>query len=299
MRIKLLFLTLCIFLISSYQSVGNAAAPVVGSSSANITPLQVGGAANTNFENLSCSQMIASFLRHLAVSRRGQEGIDNRFKSCLASARSGVIGGTFAYFRIKTAEVEECYNIAVREQREYQEAKSAFITALAARENLYNVRNISDVSYFYENSCAPNSQSRMQRRSGELDEVYATRIMHSCNRKYEASPARNTSFRENYRNRSDFAEYEVCLNYRIAYDAERFPPIPSNREEAIRQAQAPESSERRGPVCQTLTCNQVMNPNAMNNPSPCYRNAVINCMSGVDANAGATTVPSARSNTGR
>ena len=295
MKTNSLFIFAAFLITLAYQSVGSAGAPVSASTVNRITPLKVGGDANTNFENLNCSQMIAGFLRHLGVSGRGQEGIDNRFRSCVARARSGVIGGAFAYFRIKTAEVEECYNVAVREQREYQEAKSGFITALAARENLYNVGNISDLSYFYENSCRANSQTQMQRRANELDEVYATRIMHSCNRKYEASSARNTSFRTNYRNPSDYSEYEVCLNYRIAYNAEQNPPLPSNREEAIRQAQAPESTASRGPVCQTLTCGQVMSPHAMNNPSPCYRNAVINCMSGVDANAGAVTAP-ARSN---
>lgn len=252
---------------------------------------------NTGFESLSCTQMIGNFLTYVGRSGLGQESIDRRFTGCLAQARNaGVISGVLSAVKRATGGTPEaeqaCLDAANREQQNFEDAKQRFITALETRENIYNQKNVSNPNYL--NNCTPAKVGELNRRSGESDYDLIRRGMFNCKMNPDLLYRYNL-FRDAYANPQDFAEHEVCRNYRVAYFEERYPP---RRASSSATAQPETASGRPQVVCQNLTCDQVMRPNAVNNPSPCYRNAVINCMSGVDANSGAVTAP-ARSNTGQ
>ena len=243
------------------------------SSRSGYRPMPVGSdSVSTAFENLSCTQMIGNFLSYIGSSGLGQSGINERFRKCLAKSRSGVLGAAASALRITTDNDLACLETANQEQRRYENAKDAFINSLSARENIYNLKNISNKNLLSQ--CSSSQQAGLVRRPSEPDLEYTHRAMFNCGISKDVQSFRYNSFRQAYANSNDFAEYEVCYNYRVEYGKEKYPPmrVPSNSNSAT-----PEPTASREPRCQPLTCEQVMLPYAVNNPSPCYRNKVIDC----------------------
>ena len=234
-------------------------------------------AVNTGFENLTCSQMIGRFLVHVGSSGLGPSAIDRRFRACLAQSRSGVKGTIMSGLRMVSDQDRACLEAANQEQKNYEEARKSFIWALTARENIYNVKSVAPNNRNLLREC--NSSQSLVRRPGESDGQFSMRIAFSCDISKDVEAFRYAAFRQVHTQAGTYEDFKVCHDYRLEYSREMYPPLNISRalEQPQPSAQANGAAVAAGPNCQPLTCEQVMLPYAVSNPSPCYRNRVIDC----------------------
>lgn len=241
-------------------------------------PTAIGSdALNTNFENLSCTQMIGRFLSYVGSSGLGQQGIERRFRACLAQARSGVVGSILSTVRMNRGAEEACLETANQEQRNYENAKRGFISALIVKQNLYNAESVARSNRSLLHKCSPSEAAELRRRPGESDNDYIRRAAYNCPITYETSQFRFEAFRQAHVRAGTFEDYEVCYNYRVEYDREQNPPLRISNPNTPPPQASTASPAGGDPKCKPLTCEQVFRPNAINIPSPCYRNKVIDC----------------------
>jgi hypothetical protein len=265
---------------------------------AEFTPLPVGSdSINTNFEKLTCTKMISSFLSYVASSGLGQSSIDSRFRACLNTSRSGLFGGVMAKVRVVTDADRECLAAATREQENLENAKQRFITALETRENIYHQKNIRNPNLL--SKCDSARASELKRRSGESDYDLIRRGMFSCKMNPDLSYEYNV-FRNAYSNPQDFAEQEKCRNYREEYFAERYPPLTiRSNQQANNDTPAASNPSLRDRVCRDdLTCDQVraLHVSGVGVASICYRNKFIDCEVARSQTAPSSTPPTVNRN---
>ena len=268
---KTLFVILCIFSSVAWSN---------GNSRTVFPPLPVGSdSVNTNFEKLTCTKMISSFLSYVASSGFGQSSIDARFRNCLNTSRSGFLGSVMARVRVVTDADKECLAAANREQENFENIKQRFITALEARENMYHQKNVSSLNLL--SRCDSAAAAGLSRKAGESDYDLIRRAMFNCKMNPDLS-YRYNQFRAAYSSSQDFAEQEKCREYRDEYFAERYPPLAISTTQQANNSGAPETSSPslRDRVCRSdLTCDQVRALHVSGNgiASVCFRNQFIDC----------------------
>lgn len=239
-------------------------------------PRHFGDDENTGYENLTCSQMIESNLKYQAVSGLNETAIASELVKCKN--------------HFWKSDREQCVKeIEVRE-RKHRDMMNAFVNALGIRVQIYDSLSISDKSKLSA-ECKNITQNSYKRDASVSDRDFFSKLYLKCKIKTDVEMDSRIRISALYgNNQNAYADREVCKAYMYEYSkklyGDSFSPMPAERKIKIAENVREERS-----ACQKLTCDLLLK-NPTSNPSPCYRNQLLDCMTGTTSggSSGSSTV---------
>ena len=232
---------------------------------------EIGAGINSGYENMSCTQMIVENLHDQASSHLNENSL-KEFQDRCKKIGSSYIGGLLTF---GSKDREQCFRELWALQKRYENKMNAFANALGIRMQIYDSLNIRD-----RNSLSPECQhvtgASYVRPVTMSDDQYFRKLYLKCKIKTEVQMAAASKIQSLYgTNSAAYGEREVCEKYLLEYSKIRYGQSFSI-EAAEQKAAAPAIAERR---CVPQSCS-VLLAGPTNNPSPCYRNALVECMAG-------------------
>ncbi|MBY0553081.1 hypothetical protein K2P97_01040 [bacterium] len=243
--------------------------------------LLIGGEENSGYENLTCSQMITANLRYQASSKLNENAIAAEFVKCRD--------------HFWKSDREQCVKeIEVREKK-YKDMMNAFVNALGIRVQIYDSLSIADKSKLSPE--CKNISAKSYKRDSKMNDIdFFRKLYLQCKIKTDVEMDARTRVGDLYgKNKEAYKDREVCKTYMYEYSKKMYgdPIKPMPAESKIKVA---EDIREARVACQKLSCDTLLK-NPTNNPSPCYRNQLLDCM--VSGSAGGGSGGSGTSGTGR
>ena len=230
--------------------------------------LEIGGDSNSGYENLTCKQMITENLSYQAHSSLNENTLKEMKARCLKIG-SKQLGGLLTFGK---AEREQCFKELEVKEKQFESKIVEFINALGIRVQIMDSLSIRDKTKLSP-ECMNVTAKSYQRPAIMKDSEFFQKLYLKCKIKTEVSMGPSNVLKNLYTSAPGFADREVCENYIYEYTKLRDGPMFShvNRPAKPEAAAAPELR------CMTLKCSALL-ASPTDNSSPCYRNAVIECM---------------------
>ncbi|MEQ1722211.1 MAG: hypothetical protein ABL930_03485 [Pseudobdellovibrio sp.] len=239
--------------------------------SLNVKAVEIGGDENSGYENMSCKQMIETNLKYQATSKLNENAINAEFLQCAKP--------------FWKSDREQCVKeIEVRE-RKYKDMMNGFVNALGIRVQIYDSLSIADKSKLSP-ECKNISEKSYKRDAKMSDIDFFRKLYLVCKIKTNVEMSNQIKISDLYgSNKQEYADREVCKSYLYEYSKLMYGE-PIRQAPAETKIKAAEYVRAERVSCEKTSCDVIMK-NPTNNPSPCYRNAVLDCMTnGVVGGAG-------------
>lgn len=241
----------------------------------------IGGEENSGYENLTCSQMIESNLKYQATSGLNENAIAAEFVKCRD--------------HFWKSDREQCVKeIEVREKK-YRDMMNGFVNALGIRVQIYDSLSVKDKSKLSPE--CKNITEKSYKREAQMDDIdFFRKLYLKCKIKTEVEMDGRIRISDLYgSNKASYADREVCKAYMQEYSKKIYgdPIKPMPAESKIKAAEGVREARV---ACQKLSC-AVLLKNPTNNPSPCYRNQLLDCMGAGGSSGGGSA--GSTSGTGR
>ena len=243
--------------------------------------LEIGGDANSGYENLSCKQMITENLSFQAHSSLNENTLKEMKDRCLKIG-SKQLGGLLTFGK---AEREQCFKELEVKEKQFESKVNEFVNALGIRVQIMDSLSIGDKSKLSP-ECLHVTAKSYQRAAAMTDFDFFKKLYLKCKIKTEVSMGPATLLKNLYSSPASYRDREVCQSYIYEYTKLRDGHMFSRAERPAAKVEA----EAAAPAlrCMTYKCSELL-ASPTNNPSPCYRNAVIDCMaSGKESANGGT-----------
>lgn len=231
-----------------------------------VTAIEFGANQNTGYENMTCDQMIKSNFQLQATTGLNEQFIRKQLSKCRD--------------HFWKSERRHCVSDVEILEKKHRNMMNDFVNALGIRVQIYDSLNISDKSKLTHECQNITAQSYMRPQKMNDDEFFR-KLYLKCKIQTNVEMDGRTSIEKLYGevNAKAYADRQLCKNYIYEYTKQLYadPVSQKSPEEKISLAEKNKVVETK--ACNRISCQQLLS-SPTNNPSPCYRHQLLDCMSG-------------------
>lgn len=260
----------------------------------------IGGYANSNFENMTCKEMIARNLPlQIESTKKMKAASANIIEECKVRSFVGHVINSF------TRKTDRCLAEIQKIESQVKTESDFFASALDLRIELYDAKFLTQKGreLLVQPKLCPEPKSNKMRNSDTADLVFIREKIASCSLKFypsnvvESSTAdyNSSPLSKLYKDKAAFEDRQVCKKFVDEY--RKTEPLKLTRAEAKPVANAADSNAGTSKEikCQVLECKKLLEATqgsnssfiSVNTASPCYKDAILSCIvSGADLSNG-------------
>ena len=224
--------------------------------------LDIGGEVNSGYENLTCAQMIMANFRHQVQSKLTEIAIEADLLKCKD--------------HFWKSDRQKCVEDVEKIEKKHRDMMNAFVNALGIRVQIYDSLNIADKSKLSP-ECRNITAKSYQRDPKMSDIEFFQKLYLQCKIKTNVEMDSRIKISDLYGNKQAYADREVCKQYMQEYSKKIYGDPFDRQKPADDKIKETEVARQQTVPCDKLTCYHLLK-NPTNNPSRCYRDALLDCM---------------------